>query len=368
MTRYITATVIYRGHALNRDEKVGGNILSVKKLSLEDGIHTFISRVSLRHHLFQTLLRAHDGKPPWEPAPVEVSGSGDKKVIQFDLDNASILTHAELDLFGYMLTKESRKGSKKGKAAEEKEGTSSETATESSLRRKAVVGITKAVSIAPYGGDLAFYANHDLLERSFLTDPSATPNPYSKEEHYSYYKVSFVIDVLRLGVDEWVGSDLPKAQEAPEQGRIQPTPSGKRFIVHENKRQERLDSVLDAIKGGLFVQSSGELNTLVPHFLAIAFVKVPAPILEPYVYWPPDRPYEGGGFCMPFEPYALNSPWYISKADRGGVYLEGVYQGKLLKTCMEAKQNEIIETWEDLKDRAAEAIKDTQRLIESAIF
>lgn len=349
MVRYITATVIFRAHALNRDEKVGGNILSVKKLSLEDGIHTFLSRVAIRHYLFQTLVRAYGKTPPWEPAPVKVSGSGSKKVVQFDLDKANILTHAELDLFGYMIT-EAGGG-------------------ESALRRKAVVGITKAVSLAPYAGDLAFYANHDLVERTRDTSSPATPNPYSKEEHYSYYKVSFVIDVLRLGVDEWVGSNLPNNNQDGNQGRIISSPlGGKKFIVHEPKRAERIEAILKAIKGGFYAQSSGELNSLVPCFLAVAFVKVPSPILEPYIYWPPDRMQEGKGFCAPFEPYALTNPWYIPKSQKGGVYLEGVYQGRLLKPCLNSKQDELVETWEELINLAREAISDTQSLVESGDF
>lgn len=340
MTRYITATVIYRAHALNRDEKVGGNILSVKKLSLEDGIHTFISRVSLRHHLFQTLLRAHREEPPWEPAPVKAKG---KDVIQFDLEQANILTHAELDLFGYMLT----------------------ISKEGALRRKAVVGITKAVSVAPYMGDLAFYANHDLAERTQRTNSPATPNPYSKEEHHSYYKVSFVIDVLRLGVDEWWGPIPFETKPNPEQGEIITVGGHKRFVLHEAKRQERLVAILEVIRGGLFSQSSGELNSLVPHFLALAFVKVPSPILDPYIYWPPDRSHPEGGFCMPFEPYALRNPWYVSKAQGGGVYLEGVYpEGKLLKPCLEGRQDELINNWDEVIKRAQEAIRETQPLIE----
>ncbi|MDW8058373.1 MAG: type I-B CRISPR-associated protein Cas7/Cst2/DevR, partial [Bacteroidia bacterium] len=298
----------------------------------------------LRHHFFQTLLRAHDGKPPWAPAPVKASGSKGKEVIQFDLEKANILTHAELDLFGYMVTLED---SEKG-----------------ALRRKAVLGITKAVSLAPYMGDLAFYANHDLTERTQSTSSPATPNPYSKEEHYSYYKVSFVIDVLRLGVDEWWLSDPLNTRGDPEQGDIVTIRTQKRFVLHETKRQERLEAVLNVIKGGLFSQSSGELNSLVPYFLAVAFVKVPSPILDPYIYWPPDRSHSTGGFCMPFEPRVLSNPWYVSKAQGGGIYLEGVYQGRLLEPCSSGWRDELIEKWEELMNRAREAIRETQQLIE----
>lgn len=363
MVRYITATVIYKAHALNRDEKIGGNILSVKKLSLEDGPHTFLSRVALRHYLFQTLVRAHDEAPPWTPAPVKVVNAGGKKVVQFDLDRANVLTHAELDLFGYMVTADASKGSKRSKAAKQEGESSSEGSSETTLRRKAVIGITKAISVAPHMGDLAFYANHDLVERALQAGDSATPSPYSKEEHHAYYKVSFVIDTLRLGVDEWVGVNLPKTFQASEEGEIIELPSGKRFIAHEDKRRERLEAVLEAIKGGLYAQSSGELNTLVPYFLAIAFVKVPSPILDPSIYWPPDTTNESGELCAPLNPWALRNPWYIPRAKEGGIYVEGIFQGKSLIPCLGSKQGELIQTWEELLEFADRAISETQSRI-----
>lgn len=63
MAKHITLTIIYRAHALNRDEKIGGNILSVKKLTVDGQMRTFISRPAMRHYLFQTLCRAHPNDP-----------------------------------------------------------------------------------------------------------------------------------------------------------------------------------------------------------------------------------------------------------------------------------------------------------------
>ncbi len=112
----ITVTIIFDGAALNRDEKIGGNIQSIKKLTIGDRVVSFISRPAIRHYLFNTLVRSAN----WKPATI----TGQGKVAQFDLLQDDILSSEELDAFGYMYT----------------------ISGENSITRKAPVGITKAVS------------------------------------------------------------------------------------------------------------------------------------------------------------------------------------------------------------------------------
>lgn len=173
---HVTITVIYEANALNRDEKIGGNILSIKKLSRNGQAFSFIGKPALRHYLFATLQKAYG--EDWQPAPVIVQG----EVVQFDILRADILTHAELDAFGYMYT----------------------IGNQASITRRAPVGITKAVSLEVYPGDMAFYANHDLVARGIRQGLSATPSPYNKEEHQSFYKASFTVDMETLGKDLWI--------------------------------------------------------------------------------------------------------------------------------------------------------------------
>ncbi|MHB8338549.1 MAG: type I-B CRISPR-associated protein Cas7/Cst2/DevR [Ignavibacteriaceae bacterium] len=172
----ITLTMIFEGSALNRDEKVGGNILSIKKMNVNGEIKSFISKVAIRHYLFETLQKAYGAN--WQGASVTGQGS----VVQFDIAKDDILSNAELDAFGYMYT----------------------ISGENSLTRKSPIGMTKAVSISNYEQDLAFYANHDLVKRANEQGLNVTPNPYNKEEHSALYKISFTIDNKILGEDAWI--------------------------------------------------------------------------------------------------------------------------------------------------------------------
>ncbi|MDI6863947.1 MAG: type I-B CRISPR-associated protein Cas7/Cst2/DevR, partial [Pseudothermotoga sp.] len=139
--KHVTVTILFEGFALNRDEKIGGNIQSIKKLKQADRTVSFISKPAMRHYLFETLFKAYG----WKPSAVSLKGREEEnKVVQFDLCKDNILTSPELDAFGYMYT----------------------ISNEHAITRKSPVGITKAIGLDPYDGDMAFYANHDLVRRA----------------------------------------------------------------------------------------------------------------------------------------------------------------------------------------------------------
>lgn len=177
----ITCTVIFDGSALNRDEKIGNSILSIKKLSYHGEIRPFISKNAIRHYLFNTLHR-YKG---WGKTPIISQGSGEKTTMQLDLSKADIISFEELAVFGYMFTKSG----------------------ESALTRKSPIGITKAIALSPYEQDMAFYANHDFVNRYRESGRNANPNPVNKEEHSGLFKLSFTIDADMIGKDSWVVDD-----------------------------------------------------------------------------------------------------------------------------------------------------------------
>jgi len=295
----ITVTVIFEGSALNRDEKIGGNIQSIKKLNVDGELKSFLSRPAIRHYLFNTLVKAYP--EDWKPA--KVTGQGE--VAQFDITQDDILTSAELDAFGYMFT----------------------IGGEMSITRKAPVGITKAISLGNYNQDMVFYANHDLVNRAKHQGLDITPNPYQSEEHRSLYKVSFTIDTEIFGKDVWVVNEKPKfennelkitlpkgkdkdqtepktktiknVQESNDGYIVNNTPNSKSigkikvepvnslykviFELDDKIKGKRIKQILEAIHDGFFAHSSGEDNTIVPLFMIAGEVVVPSPVFHSYI-------------------------------------------------------------------------------------
>ncbi|MCX8082437.1 MAG: type I-B CRISPR-associated protein Cas7/Cst2/DevR [bacterium] len=237
----ITITIIFEADALNRGEKVAGNIPSIKKLMRGWGeAYSFISRPAMRHYLWITLNRMNPER--WKEAPVTRANGN---VIQFDLKKGNIKEYAELDVFGYMGTK---KGNKKGKGKQ--------------ITRKSAIGITKSISFEPWAGDITFYANHDLVRRYVKQYPDAKlePNPYNPEEHKSLYKTSFTLDLKKIGTDD----------------------SG-RLVISDQEKEGRVLDILTSIYNGLYYHSSGECPGIVPLFLISGIVKIPIPIFHSFV-------------------------------------------------------------------------------------
>lgn len=318
-TRGITATVIFESSAVNRDDKLGGNITSIKKLTRPGGVYSYMSRAFIRHHLFSTLNQQFD----WKPAPVAKS----KEVIQFAFPMANIIGFPEMDFFGFMstTTPDKPKERKRGKNAAEEtpvEETASETEKGLSLVRKAPLGITKAISLEPWQADMSFNANHDLVERALSQgrdeDMPKGPNPFQKEEHHSLYRVTFTLDLCRTGFSEHYFKKLPQvimewikqnSQESSQDEMVENTvpsipvqdrgdwrkinnnenmplgfigiyPNKLIFIVEKNERMERIKHLLYVLKNGLSIHSNTESYGLVPKFLVMATLSLPAPVFH----------------------------------------------------------------------------------------
>ncbi len=272
--RAITGTIVFEASAVNRDENIGGNVLSIKKLRRGDKVFSFFSRAFMRHKLFNALHEKHG----WKETTVTAKGG----VIQFDISQESILTSEEMDFFGYM-------------------STVSETAV-----RKAPVGLTKAVSLEPWSGDVAFYANHDLVARARKQGENATPNPFQREEHLSLYKYSFVVDLEKVGEEEIViGIDEKKAKMIfgidvkevlnnkkgvvnTEKGEIKYESINNKLYrfkiaLKDELKRERIKQFLDVVLNGFSLHSSTEDWSTVPVFAVVGTLNLPLVAFHSYV-------------------------------------------------------------------------------------
>ena len=225
---FITLTVVFEAMSLNRDEGMG-NIQALHLLTRGDGtVYSFMSRQALTFSIRKCLIESGE----WKQTEVQ----GDGQVSQY---HGRIADYEEIDLFGYMRT-EGKKENESGKANV----------------RPASVTFTHAISLEPYCGDIAFYANHEMVKRR---GEDATPNPYNRQEHKSFYKYSVVIDLNRVSNDEY--------DDNAQDGK---------------KAKERLSQLLEAM-GSLHHQIAAYREPLYPLFIAAAHVKYGSPIFHNYV-------------------------------------------------------------------------------------
>jgi len=170
----ITLTIVFEGMNLNRDEGVGGNIQTLKKLHRGDGlVHTFMSRQALRYAISKKLIEEFG----WKETEVTRRGEGEKKTNQFNMSKANIIEYEEMDFFGYMYT----------------------IRGENAFVRSAVCKLTPAISLEKFSFDQSFNANHEMVKRAIKCGEEGVPNLWHTEDHLSLYKYSFVIDLDKVG-------------------------------------------------------------------------------------------------------------------------------------------------------------------------
>lgn len=206
----LTVTIVFSANSANYGEGFG-NITTLKKLTRGDGnAYTYISRQALRYNIVDQL--------GYNNTPVVASGSGSKKVIQFD-PNYTIENYPEIDLFGYMVTKE-------------KVG---------ALTRNAVVRLSNAVSLEPYNSDLDFLTNMGLAKRINENNSIA-----QSEIHKSLYSYTITIDLDKVGVDGDI--NIP---EEEKKKRVKDLLKAVQFLYRDIKgRRENLAPLF--IIGGIY--------------------------------------------------------------------------------------------------------------------
>ncbi|AIU70031.1 CRISPR-associated protein [Thermococcus eurythermalis] len=190
MGRFLVMDVVFYGSSLNYDQG-SGNYQELKKITRWDGRqYTLVSRYALRYSLLETGRKLG----LWEVAEGEKlhrAGSGDNTVIQPATDlllTGEILLYPEFDLFGYLIT-----------------------STTPQNFRSAPAKLSHAVSMTPFNYDALFNANLGMANRMRKVHGEMKPNPFTAEEHETFYLYSLVVDVDEVGtIDVFVtlGSEV----------------------------------------------------------------------------------------------------------------------------------------------------------------
>lgn len=165
MSKTATMSIIFQAQSLNYGEGIG-NISELKKLTRGNGLqYTVASRQCLRYDIVRLGALIYN----WNLQVVDKS----KGTVQFRED-LTIKDSVEMDLFGYMKTKEGEGGS----------------------NRSAAVRISFATSLEPYKNDIEFLSNKGLADRI-----GEDANIANVEQHLSYYTYTVAIDLNKVGVD-----------------------------------------------------------------------------------------------------------------------------------------------------------------------
>lgn len=218
--------IVFYGNSMNYDQG-SGNYQELKKITKWDGRqYTLVSRYALRYSLLETAK----GTNTWTIAdgdklkPAKGKSEGGKKVIQPTeelLFSGEILKYPEFDLFGYLIT-----------------------TTEPQNFREAPVKISHAVSMTPFNYDALFNANVGLANRIRKKEGGMEPNPFTAEEHNTFYQYTVIVHVDDIGEVEVYLKDGEKFKEIEVSEDV------------EEISSENLDKV-NIVKYGLKRESNG---------------------------------------------------------------------------------------------------------------
>ena len=170
--------VVFYGGSLNYDQG-SGNYQELKKITKWDGRqYTLVSRYALRYSMLETARKMGLWKIA-DADKLQLAGDANKKVIQPSTEvllTGEILDYPEFDLFGYLVT-----------------------STTPQNFKIAPVKISHAISMTPFNYDALFNANLGLANRMRKVYGEMKPNPFTAEEHETFYQYTVVIDVDNIG-------------------------------------------------------------------------------------------------------------------------------------------------------------------------
>ena len=179
------ALVTHHGTASNNRGENEGNTTTLQKLVWEQQVHTTVSAEAIRFALRRRLDEAGE---PCNRTYNEDSRSNDWKDHTFSRwgEKSKEQVFADDDLLGYMAA----------------EGAKEEGGKGSAKIRRAVLEVTRAVSLTPWPGDTTFNAASPGATPSAQKKGSSNPVPYQAEIHATRYQYGIALTPSRLRVPE----------------------------------------------------------------------------------------------------------------------------------------------------------------------
>lgn len=181
MSLHVFATIVTPfGAAANNRGETEGNVTTLQKLIWHGAVHTTVSAESIRFALRRRLV-------PVESAGANRQWDEDKRANTWQdwsfkgWDKSSGKTFIDDDLLGYMTA----------------EAASEEGESGSANVRRAVLEVTRAVSLTPWSGEVTFNAASPGATPS-AQKAGANPVPYGAELHATRYQYGFALTPERL--------------------------------------------------------------------------------------------------------------------------------------------------------------------------
>ena len=115
------------------------------------------------------------------------------------------------------------------------------------------------------------------------------------------------------------------------------------FTLNNSFKEKRIKQILNSIKNGLYSQSSGEANTIIPLFMIASGVKVPSPVFHSFI----DIKKEDGKISVIGINDCLENGWIDGK-----VYLKG-------SDRIQVENDKTISDWKDFLEDIG--IKDEEK-------
>lgn len=192
-THVFGAIVTHHGTAANNRAETEGNITTLQKLMWLSRVHSSVSAEAIRFALRRRLNEVEPANRTWD----EDTRVNDWKDAAFTAwAGKGGETFIDDDLLGFMSAEAAKQ---EGGGEEEADGGKKNRAKGTAKVRRAVLEITRAISLTPFHGDVTFNAASPGATPS-AAKKGSNPVPYGTEVHATRYQYGFAMTPGRLRV------------------------------------------------------------------------------------------------------------------------------------------------------------------------